>query len=121
MNDLWYIGNGYWMIYVENPELIKEFNEIKELNTAAEYFHFNRGGLKARQFVFMGGEDLVPGKCLLHQVCIKAGFDFKTACTLNKRVDGIWPSYKEQYPDNSIQMELIELQYPPGRSRVGEK
>lgn len=97
MNDLWYTGNGYWMIYVESPELIKEFNKIKELHMAAEYYYFNRDGLKAKQYIFFGGDDLQQGECLLHLVCTMAGFDFKSACMLNKKVDGIWSSYQEQY------------------------
>lgn len=104
-NDLWYVGNEYWVVYTEYSDMITEFKNSKDMQLAATYFHYRRGGIRAAQFNFHQGNDLRRGHCLLWYVCSRMHFDFDAAVTLYRNNDST--PYSGKYPQSTYQLELF--------------
>lgn len=104
-NDLWYLGKGYWVAYSEDSEIIAEFKSIKEMQLTATYFHYRKGGIRAAQFSFHQGKELIRGRCLLSYVCSRLHLDFAAAVALYKNNDST--PYSEKYPQRAYQLELF--------------
>lgn len=104
-NDLWYVGNGFWVVYSEDGGIIAEFKNIKEMQISATYYHYRKGGIRAAQFNFHQGKDLSRGHCLLSYVCSRLHLDFAAAVALCKNNDST--PYSEKYPHNAYQLELF--------------
>ena len=115
MNDIWYVGQGFWMVYVADPLVINDFKTIPALQLITAYY--SRGKQVAEQFSFFQGEDLRPGFCLLHYVCSKASFDYTCVLQLGKKHPGL--AYREYYRYNAYQLELSDLfnTFEPKRNR----
>jgi hypothetical protein len=109
-NDLWYAGEGFWVVYCEDADTIAEFKKIKEMQVAATYYHFRGKGKRASQFRFPQGEKLERGQCLLSYVCSRLHLDFSAALELYRNNDST--PYMEKYPDASFQLELFPEKYP---------
>lgn len=105
-NDLWYLGNGNWVAYSEDYEIIAEFRDSKEMQLTATYYHYRKGGIRAAQFNFHQGKELSRGKCLLWHVCSLIHFDFRKALTLYRNNDST--PYTEKYPKDAYQLELFQ-------------
>jgi len=106
LNDIWYLGGGLWMVYVEDLPVVDDFKSIPDLQLITAYYDL-RGSHRATQFRFFQGTDLRPGFCLLHYVSRLAGFDYYKVLDLAKRIPG--SSYAEIYQQSSYQPELLEL------------
>lgn len=104
-NDLWHIGNGQWVAYSEDSTIIAEFKAVKEMQLAATYFHYRKGGIRAAQFHFHQGSELIRGRCLLWYVCSRMHFDFGSAVALYRNNDST--PYSEKFPQIACQLELF--------------
>lgn len=104
-NDLWYIGNGHWMAYSEDMNIISEFKGLKEMQLTATYGHYRRHGIRAAQFYFHQGEELSSGHCLLSFVCARLDLDFDKAVALFRKNDST--PYSERYPRSVYQLKLF--------------
>lgn len=104
-NDLWYVGNGYWVVYSEDSELIAEYKNSKEMQLTATYYHYRRSGIRAAQFYFHQGKELRRGQCLLGYVCSRMHFDFDAAVALYRNNDST--PYSGKYPQSAYQLELF--------------
>lgn len=104
-NDIWYVGNGYWVAYSEDSEIIAEFKNSKEMQLSATYFHYRKGGIRAAQFNFHQGKEMRRGQCLLSYVCSRMHFDFAAALALYRNNDST--PYSAKYPRNTYQLELF--------------
>ncbi len=118
MNDIWYLGRGFWMVYVDEPTVADDFKSIPALQFITAYYN-TRGRQIASQFRFFQGDDLRPGFCLLHYVSRLAGLDYYKVLDLAKRLQG--SPYREFYQQSSYQPELLELfnSYDPVRKKNG--
>ncbi|MGI6493073.1 MAG: hypothetical protein GX949_00240 [Peptococcaceae bacterium] len=116
-NDLWYAGEGFWVVYCEDAGIITEFKKIKALQESAVYFHYRGKGKHASQFKFQQGEPLERGKCLLSYVCARLHFDFSAALELYRNNDST--PYLEKYPVGFYQLELFPEYYlaKPAKTR----
>ena len=90
MNDLWYAGQGKWVVYTEDRRIAARLRERGDMRLSGAYS--KDGQWLADQFVFEGGDDLRDGHCLLGVVCRLLGFDFRKARRLAPR----YPSKGEQ-------------------------
>jgi len=113
-NDLWYAGEGFWVAYCEDADIIAEFKKIKGMQVSATYFHFRAKGKRASQFRFLQGEQLERGQCLLSYVCARLHLDFSAALELYRNNDST--PYMEKFPDATYQLELFPEKYR-GNSR----
>lgn len=120
MNDIWYLEQGVWMVYVDELQLAEDFKSISTMQFIADYYD-NRGRQLAAQFRFYQGDDLRPGFCLLHYVSRLAGFDYYKVLDLAKRLPG--STYREFYRQRSYQPELFEMlnSYEPVRKNTRKK
>jgi hypothetical protein len=108
-NDLWYAGDGFWVVYCEDPGIIAEFKKLEEMQESAAYFHFRARGKRASQFRFHQGEILERGRCLLSYVCSRLHFDFSAVLELYRNNDST--PYMEKYPESFYQLELFPEKY----------
>ncbi|KAF1084262.1 hypothetical protein SPSYN_02666 [Sporotomaculum syntrophicum] len=120
MNDIWYLDEGVWMVYVEELQVAEDFKSIPAMQFITAYYD-NRGRQKAAQFRFFQGDDLRPGSCLLHYVSRLARLDYYKVLDLAKHLPGL--TYREFYQQRSYQPELFEVlnSYEPVRKHTGKK
>jgi len=118
LNDIWRLGGGFWMVYVDDLSVADDFKSIPALQFITAYYDA-RGRQIAAQFRLFQGEDLRPGFCLLHYVSRLAGLDYYKVLDLAKRIPG--STYGEIYQQCSYQPELLELfnSYEPIRKKAG--
>ncbi len=90
MNDLWYAGQGKWVVYTEERRIAARFRDRSDMRLSGSYS--KDGQWLADQFVFEGGGDLREGHCPLGVVCRLLGFDFLKARRLAPR----YPSKGDQ-------------------------
>lgn len=116
MNDIWYLGNGFWMVYVDDLSVADDFKSILAMQFITAYYD-TRGRQRALQFRFYQGDDLRPGFCLLHYVSRLSGLYYYKVLDLAKRLPG--PSYGELYKQYSYQPEMFDLfnAYEPIRKK----
>ncbi len=114
MNDIWYLGEGFWVVYTEDMQAAMDFASIPDIKHVTTYYT-PLGKRKALQFKFFQGEELKPGRCLLHYVCRTLGFDFSRVLKLTGLEPGV--PYREVYGRCSYQPELFQLyeEYIPER------
>ncbi len=110
-NDIWYLDNGYWMAYSEDSDIISEFKRIKGMRPTATYFHYRKGGIRAAQFSFHQGKELVRGRCLLSYVCTRMQLDFTAVVALYHNNDNT--PYSVKYPGMVYQLELFSEDITP--------
>ncbi len=110
-NDIWYLGNGSWMAYSEDSEIISEFKRIREMRLTATYFHYRKRGIRAAQFSFHQGKKLVRGRCLLSYVCTRMQLDFAAVVALYRNTDST--PYSVKYPGMAYQLELFSEDIAP--------
>lgn len=115
-HDIWYLGEGTWMVYVENMQTALDFTSIPEMKCITTYYDA-RGKKKAMQFRFFQGHDLRPGFCLLHYVCRHLGLDYHKVLDGVKNTPGV--PYRELYGNYSYQPDLFMLYdyYKPARKK----
>jgi len=118
-NDLWYLGKGFWTAYTEDGGIIVEFKNIKEMQLSATYYHYRKGGIRAAQFNFHQGEQLVRGRCLLSYVCSRMHLDFAAAVALCRNNDST--PYAQKYPQRACQLELFLEENPPSTGKRVKK
>lgn len=120
MNDIWYVGDGIWVVYVDNMELAVDFASIPSMKCITTYYDA-KGNKKAMQFKFFQGDDLRPGGCLLHYVCQYLGVDYSKVLDKVKNTPGV--PYREIYGNYSYQPELFKLYdfYEPDRKKIKTK
>lgn len=104
-NDLWYLGNGRWVAYSEDINIIREFKGQKEMRLNATYCHYRKGGIRAAQFIFHQGQELRRGHCLLSYVCARMDLDFVKALDLYRKKDST--PYSQKYFRGSYQIKLF--------------
>ncbi|WP_347488422.1 hypothetical protein [Desulfoscipio sp. XC116] len=116
MNDIWYLGSGFWMVYIDELPVADDFKSIPAMQLITAYYD-TRGRQKAMQFRFFQGDDLRPGFCLLHYVSRLSGLDYYKMLDLAKRPPGC--PYGEVYRQHSYQPELFELynSFEPARKK----
>lgn len=116
-NDLWYAGEGFWVVYCEDDSIIADFKKIKEMQETAAYYYYRARGKHASQFKFHQGEILKRGQCLLSYVCSRLHLDFSAALELYRNNDST--PYLEKYPNSSYQLELFPEQYRGNSKKSG--
>lgn len=116
MNDIWYLGDGIWVVYTEDMQVAMDFGSIPEMKMVTTYYDA-RGKRKALQFRFKQDSEMRPGQCLLHYACRALGLDFYRV----QKLTGIEPGvpYREVYGGYSYQPELFKLyaDFEPPRKR----
>jgi len=119
MNDIWYLGSGFWMVYIDELPVADDFKSIPAMQFITAYYD-TRGRQRAMQFRFFQGDDLRPGFCLLHYVSRLSGLDYYKVLDLAKQQPG--SLYGELYATYSYQPELFELfsSYEPARKKTGK-
>lgn len=115
INDLWYLGDGYWAAYSEDMDLVSEFKGLKEMQMTATYGHYRRHGIRAAQFRFHQGEELSSEGCLLSYVCSRMDLEFSRAVALARKNDST--PYSRKYPVSVSQLKLFpaDCQKPPAQ------
>jgi len=106
VNDIWYLGDGVWVVYTEDMQTAMDFASIPEIKHVTTYYN-GLGKRKAMQFRFFQGSDLIPGRCLLHYACRSLGLDFNRALNLLLAEPGV--PYGIAYGGYSYQPEMFNL------------
>lgn len=116
MNDIWYLGDGFWMVYVDNIQVADDFASIIAMQYITTYYNA-KGKRMAVQFKFFQGHDLRPGFCLLHYACRTLGLDYSKVFALTKSTPGV--PYGEMHDNYYYQSELFKLYdfYEPERTK----
>lgn len=116
MNDIWYLGEGIWVVYTEDMQAAMDFGSIPDMKHVTTYYDA-LGKRKALQFKFFQGPNLRPGRCLLHYACRTLGLDFSRVLNLVRVEPGV--PYREVYGGYSYQPELFGLygDFEPLRKR----
>lgn|GEM_PF-1086346 len=106
MNDIWYLGEGVWVVYTEDMQTAMDFASIPDIKHVTTYYNA-LGKRKAMQFKFFQGSDLRPGRCLLHYACRSLGLDFNRVLRLPLNEPGV--PYRVAFGGHSYQPDMFHL------------